>query len=219
MRRHQSVNAPALKPFDTSQNTTSQPVNTPATQAAPTIQRSAQIVSQPVQTPTISRTISQSISSSVPTNITKRPERISIRPTIITPQQEPQQTVVTQAVTRNSPFSKEDLERVWMTIPGEVECDGRQRAALLNTTLALDGTKVAIFFNNTMQVHNMMPLMSELKKLLADRLSNDLIELEYKVDEQQQKSSYVSVNERYNYLVSKNKELDSLKTMLELQSI
>lgn len=118
---------------------------------------------------------------------------------------------------RQHPFNKEDLERVWITIPREVEGDGRQKAALMNALPELDGTEVILSFNNILQVQNMSPIMPTIAKLLADKLQNDYIEIVTKVEEVQKRNEFMSVGERYNHLSSRNTELKNLKNLLDLQ--
>lgn len=134
-----------------------------------------------------------------------------------TPQPAEQQpsAAVNMQPKRNKPFTREELEEAWLVMPKAVGGDDRQKAAMMNTTIQMDGTTITISLSNVLQEQNLLELKSDIQHVLADKLQNDNIVVVTKVVENLQKE-LVSDAERYRYLVQKNTMLDSLRQNLDL---
>ena len=175
-------------------------------------------VSQPkVETTAIHRMPSQPAAR--PTTV-NRPVRVSINlnqsSAAPKPQTIPTSVETTTRQLRNEPFTIDDVNNAWLTLPKVVSDDERQKAALMNTNIRVQGNQITLVLSNVLQeqqIHRILPLIS---KELSDRLNNDTVLIQTTVDEDVQKELSTSA-ERYQYLNSRNKELENLRNLLKLQ--
>ena len=148
-----------------------------------------------------------------------RPVRVSINTNSASPSSSAVQPVVSTQPARElrtRSFTAEELEEVWLTLPKAVAGDDRQKAALMNTTVSLEENRVVLMLPNVMLEQVVMQMKPTILSVLADKLQNDNIALETKVEENLQ-TEFATTAERYHYLAGRNTELENLRNMLNLQ--
>lgn len=146
---------------------------------------------------------------------------ISIRSTVSAPQTATQESVTQHTPTaqaqprtiRETPFTTNDFEKVWLTLPSQFPKEERLKAMLLNARYAVDKTEVEVTLANPLQAEAFEVWKEKVVACLADSLKNDTITMQVKVDEKNPIGVYTNT-EKYQYLVGRNQELDNLKNML-----
>jgi DNA polymerase-3 subunit gamma/tau len=116
-------------------------------------------------------------------------------------------------------FNLEELQKVWLLYLEKAKAD-RQRvtlASLSNKPLAVDGSKVTLTLDNTIQEQNFQDNKRDLLYFLREKLDNYAINITIKIVEGTQTLEPYSPQEKYQHLLEKNPLLNKLKTDLNLE--
>ncbi len=117
---------------------------------------------------------------------------------------------------RNTPFQSEAFEAAWLTLPRHFS-DDRLKATLMNVQARVEnGTTIVLTLSNQLQEQEVLKVKQEILHILADRLSNDHLQLQTKVMERKQDGGFTNAD-KYRRLVEMNKNLDELRQVLDLQ--
>lgn len=116
-------------------------------------------------------------------------------------------------------FNLEQLQKVWLQFLEKAKAD-RQRvtlASLSNKPLAVDGSKVTLTLENSIQEQNFHDNKRDLLYFLRERLDNYAINITVKIIEGTQTLEPYSPQEKYQHLLEKNPLLEKLRRDLSLE--
>ena len=156
------------------------------------------------------------------------PASISIRQHVNPSPATPKETTTTQhtaAGTESSETSDEpehlavtqqQLDQVWLTLPGIFEKEDRLKATLYNTNpLLQDGVQMVLALANRLQEQEVIRVKEQIVKHLRKQLHNTDVQLITRVDESLAKHSFTD-KEAYDNLLKSNPELATLAANLKL---
>lgn len=210
--------APTQSPTSVPQTPTPAPTAAKPVAQAPTSQptsQATQSVTQSVEK--ASNTTVTTQPAATPSFAPKSPSHISIRATIQSTQSDTVGPSSGQAKTlREKPFSAADFEKAWLELPVLFNEEDRVKAMLINAQCELRGNTVEVVLANASQGELFSTWKQKITANLADALQNDKISLGMRIDEHVSTATMTTV-ERYQHMVERNHELETLKNTLEMQ--
>lgn len=126
-----------------------------------------------------------------------------------------QQTDAASQPKRERPFSNETFDEAWLTLPRLFADDDRLRATLINAKAVAEGTNIILTLSNPLQEQQILQVKEQIIKELSNKLENDNITLKCKIEEHQQHS--FTLADRYKNLSAKNKEIEHLREVMDMQ--
>lgn len=156
------------------------------------------------------------------------PASISIRQHVNPSPATPKETTTTQhtaagtepSETPDEPehlaVTQQQLDQVWLTLPGIFEKEDRLKATLYNTNpLLQDGVQIVLALANRLQEQEVIRVKEQIVKYLRKQLHNTDVQLLTRVDESLAKHSFTD-KEAYDNLLRSNPELATLAENLKL---
>ncbi|MCI7575698.1 MAG: DNA polymerase III subunit gamma/tau [Bacteroidales bacterium] len=156
------------------------------------------------------------------------PASISIRQHVNPSPATPKETTTTQhtaagtepSETPDEPehlaVTQQQLDQVWLTLPGIFEKEDRLKATLYNTNpLLQDGVQIVLALANRLQEQEVIRVKEQIVKHLRKQLHNTDVQLITRVDESLAKHSFTD-KEAYDNLLKSNPELATLAANLKL---
>lgn len=156
------------------------------------------------------------------------PASISIRQHVNPSPATPKETTTTQhtaagtepSETPDEPehlaVTQQQLDQVWLTLPGIFEKEDRLKATLYNTNpLLQDGVQIVLALANRLQEQEVIRVKEQIVKHLRKQLHNTDVQLITRVDESLAKHSFTD-KEAYDNLLKSNPELATLAENLKL---
>lgn len=128
-----------------------------------------------------------------------------------------QHAVQQNVVQRETPFTQDDFDKVWLTLPASFPKEERLKAALLNARVKIVGqVDIQLTLANRFQEEEVQHGLGRIVAHLRNALQNDRITLRTVVEEAKLGGAFTAA-QRYQYLKERNPELEKFKTMLGLQ--
>ena len=156
------------------------------------------------------------------------PASISIRQHVNPSPATPKETTTTQhtaagtepSETPDEPehlaVTQQQLDQVWLTLPGIFGKEDRLKATLYNTNpLLQDGVQIVLALANRLQEQEVIRVKEQIVKYLRKQLHNTDVQLITRVDESLAKHSFTD-KEAYDNLLRSNPELAALAENLKL---
>ncbi len=120
------------------------------------------------------------------------------------------------AAVRQKPFTLEDVNTAWLTLPSIFQKEISLKATLNTAPKFLEGNTVRLALANTVQEKEVLAFKQQIMKELRNRLENDLVELETFVDANLA-FKVLSPQEQFENLTQRNPNLMDLVENLELK--
>lgn len=134
--------------------------------------------------------------------------------------QEIQNTQQTSTKTeRNEKFTTEDLNAAWSEFVQSFEKESPRFYPLFKeqNPLLIDDYVLQITINNISQKKEIQErMLSNMLHFLKEKLKNDKLKITFKIIDSEQKNLIYTDIEKYNYLKEKNKNLDFLREIFDL---
>lgn len=118
-----------------------------------------------------------------------------------------------------SPVAQEALELAWKTFADQLPEDGPRSlyTTLLGDTPLISGEVISFKMVNAIQEKDLNDIKGALMEFLRNRLNNAALELQTRVEKQQEvKKEFLSEREKYERLSAKNPLLEELRKRLNL---
>lgn len=119
---------------------------------------------------------------------------------------------------RNTPFSDEDLSRVWEAFKDNMleKASDTEKLILGRKLIKSEGDNVKLLLESQLETSILEKFEGDLIQFLRKQLDNTLINIEKEVSEQEQSKNLYTSKEKFEYMVQQNPELRKLKDRLGL---
>lgn len=117
---------------------------------------------------------------------------------------------------QQEPFTETALTSAWKAYADTIADEAHTCNTMLNFLPHKNGTICSVILINTMQQKELQTHMTKLTDFLREKLHNDDVTVQMKVDESQVKKMAFTPAEKLNAMIDKNPAINSLKQQLDL---